>query len=414
MRYKVYTNKTFESYINRLYSNKKYEDRYDTLDLEDITADDVEIPSDDEVNAAVRELDLFDDVAAAVGATDIGNKGGELRILDFDDKGKSTTNRDGDRPLDIDFDDVGNNVADNDDGDALEIDLDDKGKAVRSRDSGLGSLGMLDYDDDIDVSNVVASIDDVYTALMSDDASVVKSMIKRYAPDIKDAGKIKNAMLAQAIKLNISALKPLCGVMNTALSPEEKELRYIDEEDINDALSRFNKIATKLTGENNEYGLIPNAIVSCEPNTQTLCMYVIRFLNKELGLPILPIYFRGAVLKKCYALAKFLYNKLPDGSIDEGLLTGARGLLTRIKNQEDVPDDIVQLIVKAAVDKKMPSRIIGDALILALRNNSNKAFNYIRDNINFDSSKGDAVIDYVDGNDAVAYEILKDKLNLDY
>ena len=99
-----------------------------------------------------------------------------VRELDFDDKGKTVKVKDGGD-------------------DAIEFDLDEKGKDVKQKASNIGAIGALDYDSDIDTSKLTASIDDVYTALKSDDPRIVKAMIKRYAADIKDVDEIKEMLL---------------------------------------------------------------------------------------------------------------------------------------------------------------------------------------------------------------------------
>ena len=96
---RVVTNDSFERYIDYLslkakfeskYRKLKFEDRFSDLDLDDITAN-ITAPTDGEVANAVRELDLFDDMATKVGAKDIGvDSDGKLRILDLDEPDKVT------------------------------------------------------------------------------------------------------------------------------------------------------------------------------------------------------------------------------------------------------------------------------------------------------------------------------------
>ena len=91
MKYKVVTNESFETYIDYLSRcrgrGKRFEDRWDSLDLDDITTD-VNVPSEGEVDDAVRELDLFDDVAVKTGADDVYvGSDGKLRLLDLDPDG---------------------------------------------------------------------------------------------------------------------------------------------------------------------------------------------------------------------------------------------------------------------------------------------------------------------------------------
>lgn len=394
MRYKIFTNESFDKYIYRLSSRKRFEDRWDSLDLDDITAD-IDIPSRSEVNTAVRELDLVDDVAIKTGANDIKVDGnGLIRLLDFDDTGNSQQ---------IKIDDTTN---------ALEIDFDDIGADIKKSKSNIGAIGALDYDDDVDVSGIAASIEDVYTALASDDVEVVKSIVKRYAADIKDAERIKEILLSHAIKLNLECLKVMCGDMDVVLSAKEKQLNFIDKNDINEALNRFKKIAKSLTGANNTYGLIPNAIASCTPDNQIACMNIVDFLTTACDLPIIPIYFRGAVIKKCYDLAVFLYEELPDGFLNEELLIGPKGLLTRTKGQL-LPSKILGLLAnEIIVNNNLSSRVIGDILILCIRSKDNIIFNLIKNYFDFDSRKGKRAINYVDVNDPEAYEELVNKLDL--
>ena len=96
---RVVTNDSFERYIDYLslkakfestHRKLKFEDRFSDLDLDDITAN-ITAPTDGEVANAVRELDLFDDMATKVGAKDIGvDSDGKLRILDLDEPDKVT------------------------------------------------------------------------------------------------------------------------------------------------------------------------------------------------------------------------------------------------------------------------------------------------------------------------------------
>ena len=95
MKYKVVTNESFETYIDYLSRyrgrGKRFEDRWDSLDLDDITTD-VNVPSEVEVDDAVRELDLFDDVAVKTGADDVYvGSDGKLRLLDLDPDGRQVT-----------------------------------------------------------------------------------------------------------------------------------------------------------------------------------------------------------------------------------------------------------------------------------------------------------------------------------
>ena len=426
MKYRVVTNETFEKYIDYISRGKrrKFEDRWDSLDLDDITAD-ITVPSEGEVNSAVRELDLFDDAAIKTGAGDVSVSGdGRLRLLDFDEpaKGKSKESDAADmRTAGLDFDDpkkkstrgkgktIKNKNNNEDDDKIRELDFDEKGKEVKQKKSNVGTIGALDFDDDIDTSKIAASIDDVYTALASEDVKTVKAMIKRYAGDITDESRIKEVMLAHAVKLNYESLRVMCGDMKVVLTAKEKELGFIDRSDIKDALSRFKTIASKLTGENNTYGLIPNAIVSCSPEDQTKCINVIDFLMTWCNLPLLPIYFRGSVIRRLYRLAEFLLEEMPDAKFDEGYMTGTRGLLTRIKNYDDVPKKIITAIANHIDVKKLSVRVLGDFVIMCLSSSNNAAAKKLIASCS--ENKKDMIINYIDDNDASAFQKLS-KLKL--
>jgi hypothetical protein len=413
MKCKVYTNESFDNYILKLSSkrDRKFEDRWDSLDFDDVTPK-VDIPSDSEVNAAVRELDLFDDVAAKTGAQDVEvGSDGKLRLLDLDDA-KVVKQKEADkdaRAAGLDLDDKGKTVKVKDDGEpARELDLDDgKEVEISGKKSNVGAIGSLDYDDDIDTSRIAASIADVYTALKSDDPKIVKAMIKRYAADIKDENEIKEVLLNHAIKLNLDCLRAMCGDMKVVLTAKEKNLGFIDRADIKEALDRFKKIAAKLTGDSNTYGLMPNAIVSCNPEDQIKCINIIDFLKTWVGLPIVTIYYRGAMVKKCYDLAKFLYDDLGKGSMGLGLLTGHRGLLTRIKQYDDVPKKCLDDIAKE-IDPEYRSNVIGDFWILCANNKYNKPIK----NNKLSENKLNLVLDYIDDNDMAAMQKIEKILKL--
>lgn len=414
MKHVVFTNESFEKYIDRLSKSRKFEGRFDDLDLDDVTST-VDMPTQGEVDSAVRELDIFDDAAVKTGAGDIDvGSDGKLRLLDLDDNIKSVKSKDvgkDSRIAGLDLDDKGKTVKVKDGGeDAVELDFDEKGKDVRQKASNIGAIGALDYDSDVDTSKLTASIDDVYTALKSDDPRTVKAMIKRYAADIKDVDEIKEILLNHAIKLNLECLKAMCGDMRVALTAKEKQLGFIDRDDIKDALDRFKKIACSLTGANNTYGLIPNAIVSCSPDDQIKCMNVIDFLKSWCDLPVIPLYFRGAMIRHLYQVADFLLDDLDDVQFDEGFITGTRGLLTRVKGFNDIPKNMITRIAEHLNVKKLNSRLIGDFVIMCLNSGNNKAakaaINDLSDN------KKDMVIDYVDDNDMAAYQKLKKLLKL--
>ena len=439
MKYKVVTNESFETYIDYISRcrgrGKRFEDRWDSLDLDDITTD-VNVPSEGEVDDAVRELDLFDDVAVKTGADDVYvGSDGKLRLLDLDpdgNKDKKPSEPDIDRrTAGLDFDDepkkkdwrqslpIGRRAradamfkylakqqadARNNEEPVRELDLDEKGVDVKKKISNVGAIGTLDYDDDIDTSNIAATIEDVYTALASEDARTVKAMIKRYAGDITDSKKISEVLLAHAVKLNYESLRVMCGDMKVVLTAKEKELGFINRADIKDALTRFKTIASKLTGENNTYGLIPNAIVSCSPEDQTKCINVIDFLITWCGLPLMPIYFRGAVTRRLYDVADFLLDEMPDVKFNEDFLAGRRGLLTRVKNYDDVPKKLIERIAERIDTKKLSSSIIGDFVIMCLSNNNNKAVKKVFETCS--ENKKEMIVGYVDDNDASAYQKL--------
>lgn len=448
MKYKVVTNESFETYIDYLSRRrgrgKRFEDRWDSLDLDDITTD-VNVPSEVEVDDAVRELDLFDDVAVKTGADDVYvGSDGKLRLLDLDqdgNKNKKPSEPDIDRrTAGLDFDDepkendwrkslpIGRRAradamfkylakqqadarnARNNEEPVRELDLDEKGVDVKKKKSNVGAIGALDYDDDIDTSNIAATIEDVYTALASEDDRTVKAMIKRYAGDITDSKKISEVILAHAVKLNYESLRVMCGDMKVVLTAKEKELGFINREDIKDALTRFKAIASKLTGENNTYGLIPNAIVSCSPEDQTKCINIIDFLITWCGLPLMPIYFRGAVTRHLYDVADFLLDEMPDVKFNEEFLAGRRGLLTRVKNYDDVPNKLIERIAERIDTKKLSSSIIGDFVIMCLSNNNNKAVKKVFDACS--ENKREMIIGYVDDNDVSAYQKLVRLLKL--
>lgn len=448
MKYKVVTNESFETYIDYLSQwhgrGKRFEDRWDSLDLDDVTTD-VNVPSEVEVDDAVRELDLFDDVAVKTGADDVYvGSDGKLRLLDLDPDGslnKKSSEPDIDRrTAGLDFDDepkkndwrkslpIGRRAradamfkylakqqadarnARNKEEPVRELDLDEKGVDVKKQKSNVGAIGALDYDDDIDTSNIAATIEDVYTALASEDARTVKAMIKRYAGDITDSKKISEVILAHAVKLNYESLRVMCGDMKVVLTAKEKELGFINRADIKDALTRFKTIASKLTGENNTYGLIPNAIVSCSPEDQTKCINIIDFLITWCELPLISIYFRGAVTRRLYDVADFLLDEMPDVKFNEEFLAGRRGLLTRVKNYDDVPKRLIERIAERIDTKKLSSSIIGDFVIMCLSNNNNKAVKKVFDACS--ENKKEMIIGYVDDNDASAYQKLVRLLKL--
>lgn len=396
----VITNESFERYLDFLNTldifefrrrKLKYEGRFDSLDLDDITTD-ITAPTDGEIDDAKRGLDLFDDIAIKTGANDVKvDSDGQLRLLDLDPVGSPVRKHKEDDKF-------------------RELDFDETGKKVSKSKSNIGNvIGSLDYDDDIDISDVAASIDDVYACLSSDDPRTVSAMIKRYSVDIKDRNKIIDAMLVQATNLNLPCLKILCGDMDIKLTAKEKKLGFIDESDINAALDRLNIIASSLTGANNTYGLIPNAIVACTQESQIDCMNVVDFLKEWCGLPIIPLYFRGAMIRHCYDLASYLYDELDDDlSLD--LFTGPKGLINRMKQLDDIPPQLMIKIASSFIKlKSVKSDIIGDMIIAMSRSGGKRSIKMILDTLS--DYKREFVIDYIDDTDASVMDVVTSLLD---
>lgn len=421
---RVVTNKTFENYIDYLNTmsnkrryGKKYEaTRWDNLEIDDVTPN-IKAPSDSEVDAAVRNLDLFDDVAAEVGAKDIEvDDDGKLRILDLDPNGKKVRkkrigkdNRFATLELDDDPD-TGKTSSNQEDDKVRELDFDDKGANVKSHKSNLatGINGVLDIDG-VDTSKLVATIADVYACLSSDDPEIVKSTIKRYAGDITDSEEIKKAMLVQAKNLNLNCLKPLCGDMKITIQRKEKELYYIDRKEIAEALARFKSIASKLTGENNTYGLIPNAIVSCTPDNQTACINVVDFLHIWCELPIMPVYVRGAMIRHCYQLSEYLLDTiggvLPTSVLSDDPSKRAKGLITRMGDLDDVPKQFCNKIADVIVNNRaINAKDIGKFVISLIKNNNKTLAKKVLNDLSV--YKRDAALDYIEQNDYAAQEVV--------
>ena len=396
----VITNESFERYLDFLNTRDifesrrrklKYEGRFDSLDLDDITTD-ITAPTDGEIDDAKRELDLFDDIAIKTGANDVKvDSDGQLRLLDLDPVGSPVRKHKEDDKF-------------------RELDFDETGKKVSKSKSNIGNvIGSLDYDDDIDTSDVAASIDDVYACLSSDDPRTVSAMIKRYSVDIKDRNKIRDAMLVQATNLNLPCLKILCGDMDIKLTAKEKKLGFIDASDISAVLDRLNIIASSLTGANNTYGLIPNAIVACTQESQIDCMNVVDFLKEWCGLPIIPLYFRGAMIRHCYDLASYLYDELDDDlSLD--LFTGPKGLINRMKQLDDIPPQLMIKIASSFIKlKSVKSDIIGDMIIAMSRSGGKKSIKMILDALS--DYKREFVIDYIDDTDASVMDVVTSLLD---
>ena len=399
-RINVITNESFERYLDFLNRHDifesrrrklKREGRFDNLDLDDITAD-ITAPTDSEIDDAKRELDLFDDIAIKTGASDVKvDADGQLRLLDLDPVGSPVhKHKEDDKFRDLDFDETG--------------------KKVSKSKSNIGNaIGSLDYDDDIDTSEVAASIDDVYACLSSDDPRTVSAMIKRYSVDIKDRDKIRDAMLVQATNLNLPCIKILCGDMDIKLTAKEKKLGFIDESDISAALDRLNAIASSLTGANNTYGLIPNAIVACTQESQIDCMNVVDFLKEWCGLPIMPLYFRGAMIRHCYDLASYLYDEI-DGDLSLDIFTGPKGLINRMKKLDDIPQQLMIKIASSFIKlKSVKSDIIGDMIIAMSRSGGKRSIKMILDALS--GYKREFVIDYIDDTDSSAMDVVTSLLD---
>lgn len=399
-RINVITNESFERYLDFLNRRDifesrrrklKREGRFDNLDLDDITAD-ITAPTDSEIDDAKRELDLFDDIAIKTGASDVKvDADGQLRLLDLDPVGSPVhKHKEDDKFRDLDFDETG--------------------KKVSKSKSNIGNaIGSLDYDDDIDTSEVAASIDDVYACLSSDDPRTVSAMIKRYSVDIKDRDKIRDAMLVQATNLNLPCIKILCGDMDIKLTAKEKKLGFIDESDISAALDRLNAIASSLTGANNTYGLIPNAIVACTQESQIDCMNIVDFLKEWCGLPIMPLYFRGAMIRHCYDLASYLYDEI-DGDLSLDIFTGPKGIINRMKKLDDIPQQLMIKIASSFIKlKSVKSDIIGDMIIAMSRSGGKRSIKMILDTLS--GYKREFVIDYIDDTDASAMDVVTSLLD---
>ena len=399
-RINVITNESFERYLDLLNRRDRFESRrrrlrregrFDNLDLDDITAD-ITAPTDGEIDDAKRELDLFDDIAIKTGASDVKvDVDGQLRLLDLDPIGSPVhKHKEDDKFRDLDFDETG--------------------KKVSKSKSNIGNaIGSLDYDDDIDTSEVAASINDVYACLSSDDPRTVSAMIKRYSVDIKDRDKIRDAMLVQATNLNLPCLKILCGDMDIKLTAKEKKLGFIDESDISAALDRLNAIASSLTGANNTYGLIPNAIVACTQESQIDCMNVVDFLKEWCDLPIMPLYFRGAMIRHCYDLASYLYDEI-DGDLSLDIFTGPKGLINRMKQLDDIPQQLMIKIASSFIKlKSLKSDIIGDMIIAMSRSGGKRPIKMILDTLS--DYKREFVIDYIDDTDTSAMDVVTSLLD---
>lgn len=410
MKYKVYTNESFEKYIDYISLGKKYEDRWDTLDFDDVVAD-IDIPSEGEVDSAVRKLDLVDDIVDKHGSgVEVGSDG-NIREIDLDDKKDSSQSpkETKDKVRKIDLDDKPNSKAKPSDTVSTigDLDYDDKGKDVKQAKSNVGALGALDYDKDVDVSSIAASIEDVYTGLTSNDVKRVKSLVKRYAVDLTNEDKLKEIMLAHAIKLNFECLRVMCGDMQIKLTAKEKRLDYINREDIQDALNRFKKIASKLDGKNNTYGLIPNAIVQCTPEKESDCSNIIDFLMVWCNLPVFPVYLRGAITRKLYNVSELILSKLNESDITVELLTGKKGLLTKISSFTDIPPELINGIALKAINKSTPTSVVGRIFISCAKNGIPEAAKNVNTIFGKGSNRVKMISNYIEDVDEDAFKLLK-------
>lgn len=428
MRVKVFTNKTFEKYINKTNYRRKYEDRWDSLDFDDIA--NIDVPSNSEVDQAVSNLSDVDKIALKTGADDlVVDNDGKIRLLDLDDIGKKprkkiarkdnrfatldldagkkqrkkrTGKDDRFATLDLDDSDYTDDQQLGKSNRYADLDMDDAGSGETSGSSGIGAIGILDYDDDVSTDNIIATIDDVYIALSSDNPKVVESIIKRYANDITDKSRAVEVLLAQAVKINYDCLRILCGDMKVSFTTKEKQLNYCTKEEVTRRLNWLKSIASTLSGVGNTYGLIPNAIVSCSKSQQTDCINLIDFLISWCNLPLLPVYFRGSVSRKLYDVARFILDELPAGSLSRDIVSGNKGLFARIIQHADIPKALLSDIIAKSINKRLPIETIGDATIVCIKNNFKAGLKQIDDTIDFESYKGDLVIEYIDDSDAVA------------
>lgn len=410
---RLVTNKLFEAYIALKSRKRKFEDRWDSLDLDDVTTN-VETPSDSEVDAAVRELDLVDDAIIDGGERKVKANGdievdNRMASLDIDDPAPRKTKSKSNTPDTADARTMGLEIDDNpsaekehpEDDWRLDYDLDDKSSvSSNSTDSEFdNAIGKLDYDDDVNTDSIVASVEDVYTAMASDNGETVKGLIKRYGKELTDVERLKEIMLAHAVNGNYNSLRAVCGDMTISLTEREKELGYIDPSEVSRTLKRLRKIARSLTGENNTYGLIPNAIANCTPETQVNYINVVDFLHEFLGIPVFPLFYRGAITLHCYDMASYLYDELPEGFIDDKLVFGKNGLALRIQNYNDAPEDIMVNVVKSIVpDNRKAARMNSSNLALLFNccASNDKAFNMLMGRLRGASAKAALVYDYLE------------------
>ena len=290
-----------------------------------------------------------------------------------------------------------------------ELDFDCVGAKNSRSKSNIGAIGALDYDDDIDMSGIAASIDDVYAALASYDPKTVKSIVKRYSADIKDKNKIRDALLIHASNLNLPCLRILCGDMKITLTAKEKEVDYIDKADIAAALDRFKSVASSLTGANNTYGLIPNAIVSCTPETQVNCINVVDFLKEWCDLPIIPLYFRGALIIHCYDLAIYLLDEI-NNEIPLDIYVGPKGIITRMKTLNDIPSSLLSRIVDGLLKvKRIGSQTLGDLIIAMAENHDRMSVKKLFDSLS--EVKQDLVLDYIEDTNYSVFQMVSKLVN---
>lgn len=412
-RIKLYTNEGFDMYIAKLGRSNMNEDRWDTLDFEEITTD-IDAPSKSEIDTAVRELEILDDAIIENGAIPSVDANTGIIELDFDDKKpkkkpgrpskklkmKLSDDNEPVRELDLDSEPSITNTPGSDDK-IRELDLDDAGTEVTNKRSNIGNaIGSLDYDSDVDTSNLIVNIEDVYVGLASSNGEVVQSLIKRYANDLTDVERLKEIMLTHAIQGNYDSLRAICGDMQSALNAKEKELGYINKSDVDSFLRSMRKVARSLTGANNTYGLIPNAIANCNPNSQIEYINIVDFLHEILNIPLQPIYYRGAFLMHCYDLADYLLDELED--IPADLLSGNKGLLKRASKFTDIPGKTLRKLTKIVLGKlrRIKSSDIGD--LISICANDKTCLNMIKQSIDFSSARGEMILDYLEDNELIS------------
>ena len=417
---KLYTNEAFSRLVAKDYVGfRKNEGRWDSLDLDDLTTD-INVPTQGEIDSAIRELDLVDDAVINTGATPSVDNTGAIE-LDFDDKKpkkkpgrkskKLKMQLDDDTiqavgELDFDDKDADDKPSDAYDG-VRELDLDNGKDTISKRDSKFGAIGKLDYDDDINADSIVATVEDVYIGLASSDGDVVQGLIKRYASELDDSEKLKEIMLTHAVQGNYDSLRAVCGDMRITLTPKEKELGYIDKAEVDKALKKLRKLARSLTGANNTYGLIPNAIANCKLNDQLNCINIVDFLYEILGIPLQPVFYRGAFLMHCYDLADYLLEELGDDALSTELMFGKNGLVKRASSFNDVPDRTLKVLSSTVLSssnvKRLKSKDLSEFIVMYF--NCGGSISELKKMIDFSSTKGELIIDYIEDNNLLSENV---------